>query len=243
MMKKILYGVLCIMIVNSAACRTNKGADAGVSGSPDKFIVMSFDDGPAEKTSLLLETLRENRIPALFFLVGQNIRDRPDDSRRIVADGHEIGNHSDGFAGLGTRGGAEESEIRRSLSAAQAAIEEITGGASPYFRAPNLDYSDALGVVTQEMGMAFIGTTVSSRDWEGEITTEQIIENVLNSAEDGGIILMHERHSGDLERTIRAVPVIARELRSRGFEFVSLSELARKKGVTFEAGKLYDNIR
>jgi peptidoglycan/xylan/chitin deacetylase (PgdA/CDA1 family) len=235
-MKILLYGVLLIMTL-SCASQGNKN-----QGSAVHSIVLSFDDGPAEKTGMLLEVLRENQVKAVFFLVGQNIRGRPEDARRIYAEGHEIGNHSDGFASLGQRGNAAEDDIRQSLAAAQTAIGEITGNNTPYFRAPNLDYSDTLGSVARDMGMALIGTDVSSHDWEAEISTDQIIENVLNAAKDGGIILMHERHSGDLERTIRAVPVIVRELRSRGYEFVTLDDLARKKGVKFEAGKLYNTI-
>jgi endo-1,4-beta-xylanase len=205
-------------------------------------ISISFDDGPSEKTERLLEVLKENEVKAAFFLVGQLIKNSPEKTRRIFDEGHEIGNHSWGFEGLGKNGAAGEAEIRESLGATSALIKEISGQDTPYFRAPNLDYSDTLTAVVKDLGMSLIGASVIGRDWEAGITTEEIISNVLNAARDGGIILLHERHSGDLERTIRAVPVIVHELRQRGYEIVPLGELAKRKGLSFEAGRRYDSI-
>jgi peptidoglycan/xylan/chitin deacetylase (PgdA/CDA1 family) len=90
--------------------------------------------------------------------------------------------------------------------------------------------------------MALIGANVDSRDWNKGITTDQIIGNVLNSAEDGGIILLHEHSEGDLERTIRAIPLIVSGLRGRGFEILPVSGLMQKKGAHLEAGNLYNSL-
>jgi peptidoglycan/xylan/chitin deacetylase (PgdA/CDA1 family) len=238
--KNFVYGVMFMIIAAGCASRDAQVAHPLLE---KKYIAVSFDDGPGEKTGRLLDVLREHNVKATFFLIGQNIRSRPQEARQIFAQGHEIGSHSDGYAGLGVNGKADENAIRQSLSAASAAIKEITGTNPACFRAPNLDYSDTLTAVVQEMGMALIGSDVIGRDWEEHITTEQIIDNILDSAKDGGIILLHERHNGDLERTIRAVPVIVRELRAQGYELVSVSELAAQKGAVLEAGKRYDAVR
>lgn len=206
-------------------------------------IAITFDDGPCEKTDLLLQTLAENNVKATFFLIGQNITAFPEQASRIFAAGHEIGNHSGSFTPLGVKGGSPSKEIiRGSLDAASATIRAVTGTDPICFRAPNLDYSDTLESAAGEMGMVLIGADVSSKDWEKSITTEEIINNVLNAAKDGGIILLHEHHGGDTERTIRAVPVIVRELCARGYEIMSVSGLVQKKGGKLEAGKRYDNI-
>jgi endo-1,4-beta-xylanase len=205
-------------------------------------ISISFDDGPSEKTERLLEVLEENGVKAVFFLVGRLIEGSREKAGRIFDAGHEIGNHSWGFEGLGKNGAAGEREIRESLGATSALIKEITGQDTPWFRAPNLDYSETLSQTAGELGMSLIGTGVSGRDWEADISTEEIIANVLKGAKDGGIILLHERHSGDLERTIRAVPVIVHELRLRGYEIIPLGEMAKRRGLSFEAGRRYDSI-
>jgi peptidoglycan/xylan/chitin deacetylase (PgdA/CDA1 family) len=237
-MKNMLYGVIIMCIV--AGCASQSSPADEQAGT--KTIAITFDDGPSAQTGKLLAVLGENNITATFFLIGQNIRARPEQARQIFAAGHEIGNHSDGYSALGVTGTASENDIRQSLAAASAAIQETTGGSPSFFRAPNLDYGDTLIAIVREMGMALIGTDVIGRDWEENITTERIINNVLTSAKDGGVILLHELYGGDTERTLRAVPVIARELRLRKFEIVTVGELARRKGVSFEAGKRYDTI-
>jgi peptidoglycan/xylan/chitin deacetylase (PgdA/CDA1 family) len=210
----------------------------------DKYIALSFDDGPMVQTGRLLETLKENNVKATFFLIGRHIRLRPDGVRNIIADGHEIGNHSDDHAYLGKNGKLDEDGIRQNLVAVQKAVYDITGAYPVYFRAPYLDYSQTLEKVVKEMGMAFIGANVDSKDWNWSsgITTDQIVSNVLNSAKDGGIILMHEHSEGDLERTIRAIPLIVTELRRRGYHILTVSGLAQTKGISLEAGKRYNSF-
>jgi peptidoglycan/xylan/chitin deacetylase (PgdA/CDA1 family) len=181
-------------------------------------------------------------VKATFFLIGRRIRQDPDGVRDIIAEGHEIGNHSDDHAYLGRNSKLDENGIRQNIAAVQDAVYNITKAYPVYFRAPYLDYSQTLEKVVKEMGMAFIGVNVDSRDWNNGITTDQIVSNVLNSARDGGIILMHEHSEGDLERTIRAIPIIITELRRRGFEILTVSGLAQKKGISLEAGKRYNSF-
>ena len=238
---KFLGGMIIMAVLCNGGCATREGGGKGYP-VPTRAISFTFDDGPSEKTEQLLDVLRENDVKAAFFLVGRLIENNPEKVRRIFAEGHEIGSHSYGFDGLGKNGKAGEEAIRESLRAASALIKETTGKDTPYFRAPNLDYSDTLTQAVKDLGMSLIGADVIGRDWEPDITTEEITGNVLNKARDGGIILLHERHSGDTERTIRAVPVIVRELRLRGYEIVPLGELAKRKGVSLEAGQRYDSF-
>jgi peptidoglycan/xylan/chitin deacetylase (PgdA/CDA1 family) len=207
-----------------------------------KFIALSFDDGPTAQTGQLLKTLKENNVKATFFLIGQNVRLRPDDARGIIAGGHEIGNHSEDHAYLGGNSKLDEDGIRQNIAAVQEVLYGINGTYPVYFRAPYLDYSQALEKTVNEMGLAFIGANVDSSDWNSGITTDRIVSNVLNSATDGGIILLHEHSEGDLERTINAIPLIVPELRRRGFEILSVGGLAQRKGIRLEAGKRYDSF-
>jgi peptidoglycan/xylan/chitin deacetylase (PgdA/CDA1 family) len=228
---------LCVLMVGGCTTTQKKG-----ESSQPKLIALSFDDGPSEKTESLLAVLSENNAKATFFLIGENIANKPDEAQLIFAGGHEIGNHSYGYEGLGDATQASEDSIRESLTATSAQINGVTGTDPVYFRAPNLDYSETLTAVAGELGMALIGTDVIGFDWEDAITTEGIIDNVLKAAKDGGIILLHERHEGDLERTIRAVPKIISTLRSQGYEIITVGELAKRKGVTLEPGIRYDTI-
>jgi peptidoglycan/xylan/chitin deacetylase (PgdA/CDA1 family) len=234
-----LYTVL--LVAGCASSGESKAADAPASAP--KLIALTFDDGPSVKTEKLLQVLRDAKVKATFFLIGENIKTYADKAALIAADGHEIENHSADYAGLGTDGGADEATIRAKLSSTSAAIAGITGKNPDYFRAPNLDYSDTLIAVAGELGMPLIGTDVIGFDWTETVTTERIITTIMRAAHDGGIILLHERHDGDLERTIRAVPTIVKQLREQGYEILTVSELAARKGAALQAGVKYDVIK
>jgi peptidoglycan/xylan/chitin deacetylase (PgdA/CDA1 family) len=209
---------------------------------PDKLIAFSIDDGPSPGTEELLTVLKEKNVKATMFLIGQNIENYNDAAKKIVEAGHETGNHSYGWAGLGNAGNAGEDQIRESLGKTSALIKELTGNDPAYFRAPNLDYSDTLSAISADLGLALIGSNVIGVDWDANITTEGITDNILNSAHDGGIILLHELHEGDIKKTIRVLPVIIDKLRQLGYKIVTVGELAERKGVTVEAGNAYNEF-
>jgi peptidoglycan/xylan/chitin deacetylase (PgdA/CDA1 family) len=207
---------------------------------PDKYIALSFDDGPSgAKTLELLEILKDNKVAASFFLIGSNIRSNTASAQAIFAGGHELCNHSDGYAGLG--GATAEATIRTSLQAASTAIKGITGKNPAYFRAPNVAYGDNLTKVCTELGLAIIGVSVWSNDYQSSLTAEQVKNNVLNAAKDGGIINCHDPNTSGT-KTLAALPGIIHELRMKGYEIITVGQLAKKKGKILQAGTRYDDI-
>lgn len=202
---------------------------------PDKAIAISFDDGPSGVTEDLLAVLAEHKVKATFFLIGQNIRNNKSKVQAIFDGGHELGNHSDGYASLG--GNVEEETIRTSLKAASSALKEITGEDPLFFRAPNVDYGDNLSAVCGELGLAIIGVSCWSDDWRDDVATERLVNNVLSRASDGAIINCHE-----LRKTVDGIPAIIHGLRMKGYEILSVGELAERKNKTLNAGERYDRI-
>jgi peptidoglycan/xylan/chitin deacetylase (PgdA/CDA1 family) len=212
----------------------------GYAAKPTKYIALSFDDGPAgPKTQDLLNILQEKRVKATFFLIGQNIRNQKQYAQAIFNGGHELANHSDGYASLG--GTTSEETIKPSLEKASAAIKDITGRDPLYFRAPNVNYGANLTKVCTELGLAIIGVSLWSNDWQSGITSEQITKNVLGNPKDGDIINCHEPNTAP--NTLAALPAIIDGLRDKGFWIMTLGQLAIMKGKTLEAGKQYDSIR
>ncbi|MDR3284396.1 MAG: polysaccharide deacetylase family protein [Treponema sp.] len=209
----------------------------GYAARPTKYIAISFDDGPAGAvTNSLLATLEAKKVKATFFLIGQNIHSRQAPAKAIFAAGHELGNHSNGYDGLG--GSTAEDTIRTSLEKASAEIKEITGADPVFFRAPNVAYGTNLTKVCTEMGMSIIGVSVWSNDYQGAVTTEQLVQNVLTAAQDGGIINCHE-----LQKTADGLAALIDGLREKGFWIMSVGQLAVIKCKTLEAGKQYDSIK
>jgi peptidoglycan/xylan/chitin deacetylase (PgdA/CDA1 family) len=237
-MRKFLSAALIVTVLALTGCNTGPGSNPGGDSYPvpDKSIAISFDDGPSAVTDKLLEVLRENDIKATFFLIGQNIRSRKAAAQAIFDAGHELGNHSDAYASLG--GTTAEAVIRPSLEAASAAIKEITGEDPVYFRAPNVDYGANLSAVCEDLGLAIIGVSCWSNDWQDSVTTEQLVKNVLANASDGAIINCHE-----LQKTVDGLPDMIRQLRTKGYEILSVGALAEKKAKVLEAGIRYDSIK
>lgn len=212
----------------------------GYAQKPTKYIALSFDDGPAgAKTQDLLTILQEKRVKATFFLIGQNIRNQKQYAQAISVGGHELANHSDGYNSLG--GTTPEETIRTSLEKASAEIKGITDKDPLYFRAPNVNYGTNLTKVCTEIGLAIIGVSVWSNDWQSGINVEKITSNVLANPQDGNIINCHEPNTAP--NTLAALPDIIDGLRDKGFWIMTVGQLAVMKGKTLEAGNQYDSIK
>jgi len=213
----------------------------GYSEKPDKYIALSFDDGPCGPfdnggTQALLSKLEELNVKATFFAIGQNIRSYRTAAKAVFDAGHELANHSDGYASLGN---ADEKDIEASIDAASQAIREITGKYPCFFRAPNLNHGMDLSKVCMERGMPLIDGSVHN-DWPG--SAQAILQSVLNNPRDGDIIVLHENNTSQ-GNTISVLPQIVGGLRARGFWILTVGRLAAVKEEPLAAGERYGAIR
>ena len=210
----------------------------GYASKPTKYMALSFDDGPCPQTGDLLAALAAKKVKATFFLIGQNIRGNQSQAKAIYDAGHELANHSDGYSSLG--GNTAVNSISTSLAAASAAITGITGKPVTLFRAPNVDYGSNLATVCAQMGLAIIGVSVWSNDYNGDLSSQTIASNVVSNAVDGGIINCHEPNTAP--KTVAAIPVMIEGLRQKGFWICTVSELAVIKGKELQSGVRYDSL-
>lgn len=222
--KIIFYGALLMCM--SFALAEDK--PAGFSNPPaDKLVALTFDDGPdIMKTPLVLDKLQKYGVVASFFQVGQMIND---DTKpvidRIVAMKCEINNHSWSWNGMNQM---TAEQIKESISKTSAAIIKYTGKEPAFFRPPNLAVSDAM---YQNVGLPFC-EGVLGMDWAGCGTSaEDRARNVLNGVKDGSIILLHDVQPYP-HPTPEALDILIPELQKLGYEFVTVSELFRRRGVT-----------
>jgi len=241
-MKKLFLVAIMTAAISLVACGTSGiGEEVGTVPppleNPSGFVAITFDDGPFPWTGRLLDILAEHQVRATFFLIGNNIQNNRAQAEAIFAAGHDLANHSWNHVSLGS---SSLDTIRDELSRTSAVIREITGGDTPFFRAPNLNYGANLTQVATELGLSIIGSDAISQDWN-PLTPEQIAANVRN-ATNGSIILLHEQWGSATDRTELAVPIIIRELRLRNLEVVSLSELLERRGATLTPGTLYNRI-
>jgi len=181
-------------------------------------IALTIDDGPHPRwTPQVLELLRQNGIRATFSLIGVQAHAYPDLVKRILAEGHDICNHSMTHPQPFNR--AAPDTIRRQITDAQSAIVDAGGVPPKLFRAPGGDWSTTVLSIVEDLGMIPIGWDVDPRDWSRPGTS--LVTSRLLAARPGDILLCHDG-GGDRAQTIESLRTVLPELKSRGLEFVTL---------------------
>lgn len=187
-------------------------------------VALTFDDGPSADTELVLGVLKAEGVRATFFMVGRQVELQPQVARRILEDGHEIGNHSYTHPIYLFRS-ARETE--RQLRLTQSAIKDATGVEPKFSRPPCGVRTPAYFRAARELGLRTIQWSVAGFDWK-RIGAQKIAHNVLKDVRAGSIILLHDGDSS-LKRerieTAMSLPLIIKGLRKRGLNVVPLSEL------------------
>lgn len=202
-------------------------AAAGVTqsrGPTDRQIVaMTFDDGPhPQNTPRLLDILRARNIKATFYVIGRSVDNYPQIVRRIVAEGHEIGNHTYTHRNL-TK--LSDSEMLRELTRTRDSIVKASGVQPRTMRPP---YGALLqrqrAMIHQDFGYPTVLWSVDPRDWQRpgpSVVTSRILTNSHN----GAIILAHDLHSPSVD----AMPATLDGLLRKGFKFVTVSQMIAMK--------------
>jgi peptidoglycan/xylan/chitin deacetylase (PgdA/CDA1 family) len=192
-------------------------------------IVLTFDDGPHRiYTPKILDILAEYRVPAVFFLVGQNTLKYPGIARRISAEGHEIGNHTYRHSSNPFRG---YPRIYRDLRLTSEIIEGVTGERPVYFRPPRGLYSREMVQAVEDLGMTTVLWTLSSVDWRPLLQPLTIHRRIASRTRDGYILLFHDSgtltraEGGKKEATVRALPFVIEQLKEDGYTFARLGDL------------------
>ena len=199
----------------------SKGVGVSHSRGPSThpYIAMTFDDGPHPRnTPRLLDMLRHRNIKATFYVIGQNVKMYPDLTRRIVAEGHEIGNHTWTHRKLTI---LSDSAVREEMTKTRTAIVAATGVQPRTMRPP---YGALLQrqreMIYKEFGYPTIMWSVDPRDWKRpgvSVVRDRIISNTRN----GSIVLAHDLH----KPTVDAMPTTLDGLLGKGFKCVTVSQL------------------
>jgi peptidoglycan/xylan/chitin deacetylase (PgdA/CDA1 family) len=210
----------------------------GYTARPEKYIAMTFDDGPCSDyggTQALLAVLEKEKVKATFFLIGDQVCKNKAAAKAIFDAGHEIGSHGNFHVELGNE---NAENIKINLDAASKTIKEITGTTPRFFRAPYLNHGTNLSRACNELGMALIDGS-SHNDWQAP--SETIKAGVLANPRDGEIIILHENNTSK-GNTMAVLPQIIGGLREKGFWIMTVGQLFMVKSKTLEAGKRYDSI-
>ncbi len=183
------------------------------------FIAITFDDGPhASNTPRLLDMLSSRGIKATFFCVGTNVARYPNIMRRIVADGHDVENHTWNHPKLSSLG---DSGVRSELDRANAGIMSVVGIAPRMYRPPyGAITARQKQFIMSEYGYPTILWSVDPEDWKRP-GPAVITNRILSQTKPGAIILVHDIHAPSID----AMPATLDGLLARGYRFVTCSQL------------------
>jgi peptidoglycan/xylan/chitin deacetylase (PgdA/CDA1 family) len=193
-------------------------------GDPSaRVVALTFDDGPhAVFTPAILDILRQHGVKATFFMVGEQVERHPEIARRVVEEGHAVGNHTYTHPDLITE---KPAEIGDEIVRTQEAILRATGVRCSLFRPPYGMRTPLVFRQTKRLGLQVVEWTISSQDWRSP-GTDKIVKRVLRRVRPGAILLFHDGR-GDRTETVEALPTIIEALTRRGYSFATIPEMAQ----------------
>ncbi|GGF97978.1 polysaccharide deacetylase family protein [Paenibacillus abyssi] len=185
-------------------------------------IALTFDDGPdPEHTAQILNLLKKHDTKATFFVIGKKLKKHPELGKRIVAEGHDIGNHTYNHPDLAK---LSAEEIKEELAKTDRIIKKITGKKPAIFRPPYLSYNDNVLEASRKMGYLTIMRSIETNDYK-KPGTDKIVKAVMSKLAPGEIVLMHDS-GGDRTQTVEAVSIVLKEMKAKNYKCKKISKLA-----------------
>ncbi len=187
-----------------------------------KKVALTFDDGPfLDLTPSYLKVLQEQGIHATFFLIGRHVQRTPGMVGLIVQQGHEIGNHAFSHGDLTQ---ISLDTAKQELLMTAELLEQEAKGKINFFRPPGGKLNPALVEMVKDMGLQTVLWSIDPKDWQSKKTSNQLVNHILARVQPGSIVLLHEGKP----HTLAALPLLIKELKQRGWQLVTLSELCKE---------------
>ena len=219
---------LVISVAGVFAVRMNYYVEAVCRGKTGKKrIALTFDDGPdSEATPLLLDVLKAHQAHATFFCVGRRAEANAAIVRRIVAEGHTLGNHS--YSHHWWTNFLTKKPLVREINRAQLVLSGLSGLSPKYYRSPMGLANPHLAPALRETGLKLIAWDV--RPFDRGLPAETMVNRIAGtekgtgSAGDGSIVLLHDGGASSVNLA-SAVTEMIKRFQAGGYSFVSLDEL------------------
>lgn len=192
-------------------------------GDPSrKELFLTFDNGYENGyTPPILDVLKAKKVPAIFFVTGHYVKDQPELIKRMVAEGHLIGNHSWNHPDMTT---ISDEKIKEELESVREAVSKLTGNSvMNYLRPPRGIFSDRSLRVSKELGYTNVFWSVAYKDWDTKAQrgADYAFKSVVSQFHPGAILLLHAVSKDNAE----SLGAMIDEARRQGYEFKSLDQL------------------
>jgi peptidoglycan/xylan/chitin deacetylase (PgdA/CDA1 family) len=188
-----------------------------------RCIALTFDDGPSPYTLKILQILKKHQIKATFFVTGESLELYPEILQLVVLEGHTVGNHTWNHPDI-TKISLED--LYREIQSLNFAIKEITKQDVKFFRPPYGAITEEIGKTIYNLGLVPVMWNLDTNDWDFS-QTKSIEDRVIGGLKEYNIILMHDG-GGPRELTVKALPGIIKNLKQKGYEFLTIPDYLRK---------------
>ena len=169
-------------------------------------------------------------------MCGYRIKDFHTHMDRYLGEGHEVGNHTMNHP-MKTLKGQSSSFVHEEVDSNTDLIESYVGQKPTVMRPVGGAYDDNVKECMKESGLPIVNWSLDTLDWKNR-DADIIYQKIVDNAQDGDIVLMHDLRQCTVDGVSRAMDTLA----DRGFAFVTVSELAAIKGVTMEPGEVYTDF-
>jgi peptidoglycan/xylan/chitin deacetylase (PgdA/CDA1 family) len=233
--RALVAGLLALLVIGGVAHRAaaQEPAAPSVPVSPDEVersdpasprITLAVNVGAGYTPAVsMLDTLRERGVRTTFFVLGWWAERFPEILAQIAADGHEVASHGHSVFDL-TR--VSDAEVIADLEAADRAISAITGRTTRPLWSPSAGYRDArVRRLAASIGYRPIYWTLDTLDWQPQATADGVYQRVLERTANGSIVVLHFDSPATTTSTAAALGRMIDDLRARGFEPVTITEL------------------
>ena len=228
-MKRILSFVLALVMVLTLLPTLPRRVEAATGG---KLVALTFDDGPSSVyTPQLLDGLKERGIPVTFFMLGERAADNRGLVRRAYEEGHEIASHTWDHPDLIE---CTDREIKKQIEDSFKELDRACGEGTEYLVRP--PYGSTNQQVRDAIDAPLIYWSVDSEDWS-LLDVTKVRKKIVEDTYDGAIILCHDIHKTTIPAALGAID----DLKAKGYEFVTVSELFRRRGRELQDHKLHYN--
>lgn len=227
MKRKLIMVVVALLLIATGLYVLMNSRTYQVAGrivarvkTDERVVALTLDDGPSERTPDILKTLADADIPATFYLIGNELADRPDDGRAIADAGHEIGNHTYHHRRMVF---VTPGFVRDEIESTDAEIAK-TGYQGPVtFRPPNGKKLFALPLYLYSHDRVTVTWDVEPDSGKSP-STDEIVADTVENVRPGSIILLHTMYDSGAP-SLAAIPRIAQALKDQGYRFVTVSQL------------------
>ncbi|MBQ3022574.1 MAG: polysaccharide deacetylase family protein [Clostridia bacterium] len=239
------YRVLTFMLICTVigiGAILSRGGSQTVSNTPriipiysverdDNKLAVTFDCAwGSDDIDSILSTLKKHDCKATFFVLGTWAEKNSDAMKKIVSEGHEIGNHSYNHTHYTT---LTSDKMLEDIKKANESIKKSCGISPVLFRAPSGDYNNTVIEVCHSAQMEYIQWSLDSLDWRN-LSCEQMMERIVPKAKSGDILLFHN----GTKYTAKSLDSILTALEGKGFSFARVSDIIYKENyITDHTGR------